>query len=80
MRLKREFVMGKTQGRRKIIIFISHVKGQEPDGKAAIQVKRDCNIKIHVQHYVGFIVSRFSGSVKNYLIYEAGARKHSIID
>ncbi len=76
MRLKEAFVMGKTAGRRKVIIIISHVKGKEPHGTAAIQVKRDCNIKIHVDHYVGFIVSRFSGSIKNYLIYEAGAKKY----
>gem|GEM_PF-296478 len=74
--LKRLFVFGKTKGRRKIFIFISHVNGSRPDGKSAIEVKRDCNIKIHVSHFVGFIVSRFSGSIKNYCIYEAGAKNH----
>ncbi len=74
--LKRQFVFGKTAGRRKIFLFISHVKGSTPDGKSAIEVKRDCNIKIHVSHFVGFITSRFSGSIKNYCIYEAGAKNH----
>ena len=74
--LKRLFVFGKTGGRRKIFLFISHVKGSTPDGKSAIEVKRDCNIKIHVSHFVGFITSRFSGSIKNYCIYEAGAKNH----
>ena len=73
--LKRLFVFGKTGGRRKIFIIISHVNGSRPDGKSAIEVKRDCNIKIHVSHFVGFITSRF-GSNKNFCIYEAGAKNH----
>ena len=74
--LKRQFVFGKTGGRRKIFFFISHVKGSIPDGKSAIEVKRDCNIKIHVNHFVGFITSRISGSIKNYCIYDKGAKAH----
>ena len=75
-RLKNEFVFGKTAMKRKIFIFISHVNGSKPDGKSAIEVKRDCNVKIHVSHFVGFITSRFSGSIKNFCIYEAGAKNH----
>ena len=72
-RLKNEFVFGKTAGRRKIIIIISHVKGKTPDGKSALEVKRDANIKVFVSHYLGFVVSRF-GSTKNYVVYEDGAK------
>lgn len=75
-RLKSHFVMGKSTGRRKIFIFISHVLGKKPDGKAALEVKRDCNIKIHVDHFVGFVTTRFSGSSKHFLIWEPGAKKH----
>ena len=75
-RLKDEFVFGRTSGRRKIFIIISHVNGSKPDGKGAVEVKRDCNIKIHVSHFVGFITSRFSGSIKNFCIYDSGAKNH----
>lgn len=70
--LKEAFVFGKTAGKRKILIIISHIKGKEPDGTSAIQVKRDCNIKIYVEKFVADIVSRFD-SKKNYLIHEEGA-------
>lgn len=72
--IKKEFVFGKTPGKRKIIIIISHVNGRKPDGKAAIDIKRDANVKIHVEGFIGSVISRF-GSKKNYLIWEHGAKQ-----
>lgn len=73
--LKKAFVFGKTPGKRKIFIFISHVNGRHPDGKSAIEIKRDANIKIHVEGFIGSVISRF-GSKRNYLIWEQGAKQH----
>lgn len=73
--LKRLFVMGNKPGRRKIFIFISHISGKQPDGKSAIKVMRDCNIKIHIEGFMAQVISRF-GSEMNYPIWEDGARRH----
>ena len=73
--LKKLFVFGKTPGKRRIFIFISHVNGRHPDGKSAIEIKRDANIKIHVEGFIGSVISRF-GSKRNYLIWEQGAKQH----
>ncbi|NNV54556.1 P-loop NTPase family protein [Limnovirga soli] len=73
--LKESFVFGKTPGRRKIFIFISHADGDEPKGASAKEVKFDCNIKVHVKQFIGFIVSRF-GSKRNYIVWEEGARAY----
>ncbi|TAN18808.1 MAG: AAA family ATPase [Chitinophagaceae bacterium] len=54
---------------KKIFIFISHADGKEPDGKAARQVRYDCDIKVHVNHFKANVISRFGGN-KPMLIWE----------
>lgn len=73
--LKKLFVFGKTPQRRKIFIFISHAKGRQPSGQAAIDIRYDANIKVHVEGFVADIESRYS-SVKNYVIWEDRARAY----
>jgi len=74
-KLKEAFALGRTAGKRKIIIIISHIQGKEPDGKSALQVKRDANIKILVDHYIADITSRFV-SQRNFCIWEKGAQDY----
>ncbi|MCX6210128.1 MAG: hypothetical protein NTZ59_11705, partial [Bacteroidetes bacterium] len=69
-----KFCFGKSIGKRKIIIVISHLKGKEPDGSSAMNVKRLCHIKMYVEKYVMFPISRFGGN-KNFIIWEDGAKK-----
>lgn len=54
---------------RKIFIFISHADGKEPDGKAAKQIRYDCDIKVHVSRFRAHITSRYGGN-KPWVIYE----------
>jgi hypothetical protein len=74
--LKKSFVFGKSLGKRKIFLIISHVNGTQPDGKAALDIKRDCNIKILVEGFLAIVkVSRY-GSRKNMVIWEDAAKNY----
>jgi hypothetical protein len=53
----------------KSFIFISHAEGKEPKGQTAKSIRYDAPIKVHVQGFVGFVVSRFGGN-NPYLIWE----------
>ena len=71
--LKRLFVMGKGNSRRKIFLIISHASGKEPLGRVAQSIRYDANIKIFVKGFIAFIESRY-GSVKNFIIWEQRAK------
>lgn len=58
----------------KSFIFISHAKGKNPDGTTASKIRYDAGIKIRVDGYMAFVVSRYGGN-KNYVIWEEGAKK-----
>ncbi len=73
--LKKMFLFGKSQNARKILIFISHCSGKLPDGKTALKIRYDANIKIWVKGFMGIMISRL-GHKKNFVIYEAGAKEH----
>lgn len=60
---------------RKTFIFISHASGKMPDGKTADKIRYDAGIKVRVEGFVAFVVSRYGGT-KPFVIYEAGARKY----
>lgn len=75
--LKKAFVFGKTIGKRKIFLFISHVNGSQPDGKTAVEIKRDANIKIHVEGFVAQVkTSRYGNTKKGMVIWEDGAKEY----
>jgi len=59
---------------KKSFLFISHAKGKIPDGKVADKIRYDAGIKVFIEKYIAFIVSRYGGN-KNYVIWEEGARK-----
>lgn len=60
---------------RKSFIFISHAAGKIPDGKTADKIRYDAGIKVRVEGYIGFVISRYGGN-KNYVIWEEGAKKY----
>jgi hypothetical protein len=74
--LKKNYVFGKSIGKRKIFLIISHVNGHAPDGKAAIDIKRDSNIKILVEGFVAIVKTSRYGSRKNMVIWEDGAKNY----
>lgn len=73
--LKESFVMGKSKGKRKILIIISHATGKEPRGASAQSVRYDANIKIYVKGFIAEIESRYE-SVKNFVIWEERAKSY----
>lgn len=60
---------------KKLFIFISHAEGKQPEGRAAKFVKYDADVKIHVEGYRAFIISRFGGG-EPYTIWEEGAAEY----
>lgn len=57
---------------RKLFIFISHAKGQDPATSVAQKIRYDAMIKIRVEGYKAFPTSRYGGG-EPFTIWEAGA-------
>ena len=62
----RDYIKLKEQFPHKLIIFVSHADGKEPDGRPARSVKYDADLKIWVEGYRAFSKGRFMGS-KSYI-------------
>lgn len=45
----------------KLFVFVSHIKGKEPDGDTAKKIWRDANVTFKVEHFRAFPVSRYGG-------------------
>ncbi|MBQ0016497.1 MAG: hypothetical protein KBT04_05895 [Bacteroidales bacterium] len=56
-----EYKSLKEQFPHKLFIYISHVSGQQPDGKVACKIWRDCNVYMRVEGFRGFPVGRYGG-------------------
>jgi hypothetical protein len=56
-------------------VFISHAKGKNPSGTTADKIRYDAGVKVRVEGFVGFVVSRYGGS-KPFVAWEEGARNH----
>lgn len=63
----------KERFKKKAFIFVSHANGKEPDGKLASRIRYDCGLKVRVEGYIAFVISRYRNK-KNYVIWEEGAR------
>lgn len=59
----------------KLFIFISHAEGKNPKGSTADAIRYDSDVKIFVQGYKAFVVSRFGGG-KPFIIWEEGAMEY----
>ena len=57
---------------KKLFIFISHSDGKNPAGRVAKSIRFDANVKIRVEGYKAFPVSRYGGG-QPYTIWEQGA-------
>lgn len=60
---------------RKLFIFISHAKGKEPKGSTAESIRYDADVKIWVEGYKAFAISRYGGG-KPYSIWYEGAQEY----
>jgi hypothetical protein len=59
----------------KSFLFISHAQGKEPLGATARSIRYDVGLKIRVEGYVGFVVSRYGGN-NPFIIWEDGAKRY----
>jgi hypothetical protein len=59
----------------KLFIFISHADGKQPKGSTAVAIKYDADIKIRVEGYKAFPLSRFGGN-EPFVIWEDEANKY----
>ena len=57
----------------KLIIFVSHADGTQPDGRAARKVKYDAELKIRVEGFRAFSQGRTKGPRGYFTVYEQGA-------
>lgn len=61
---------------KKLFIYISHINGRQPDGKAAIKVMRDSSLKIWVEGFRAISKGRYIGPVGYYTIWEERAARY----
>lgn len=58
----------------KLFIFVSHADGKEPAGRTARSIRYDANVKIYIEGYKAYAVSRYGGG-EPYTIWNDGAQK-----
>lgn len=61
---------------KKLFVYISHVNGRQPDGKAAIKVMRDSALKIWVEGFRAISKGRYIGPKGYYTIWEERAEQY----
>ena len=62
----RQYIEFKEANRKKLLIFISHADGKQPNGRAAKSVMYDATLKIRVEGFRAFSKGRFIGPVGHY--------------
>ncbi|MBQ7553088.1 MAG: hypothetical protein IJT46_01855, partial [Bacteroidaceae bacterium] len=72
----RDYIQFKEQNRDKLIIFISHAKGNAPRGSAAEGVMYDATLKIWVEGFKAFSKGRFIGPTGEFTIWDEGAERY----
>ncbi len=72
----RQYIEFKEANRNKLLIFISHADGKQPNGRAAKSVMYDATLKIRVEGFRAFSKGRFIGPVGHYNIDKIKAPKY----
>lgn len=72
----REYIAFKEKHRNKLLIFVSHADGKNPDGRTAKKVMYDASLKIYVEGFRAFSRGRFIGPTGIYTIWKEGADKY----
>lgn len=71
----KDYIAFKEKHPDKLIIFISHADGKQPDGRAAKKIKYDAELKIHVEGFRAISHGRTQGEKGYYTIWKEGAEK-----
>lgn len=61
---------------KKLFVWISHEKNREPDGRLADKIRYNAHIKIHVDGYRAYAMSRTGGDNDYFTIWEQGATEY----
>jgi hypothetical protein len=61
--------------RQKLFVYVSHAEGREPAGRVAKSIRFDANVKIFIEGYMAYAVSRYGGG-HPYTIWEHGASQY----
>ena len=59
----------KKKHSKKLFIFVSHIKNNDPDGSVATKIMRDASLKIFIQGYRAFSKGRYIGEKGYYSIW-----------
>ena len=76
----RDYIAFKEKHPDKLIIFVSHADGTQPDGRAARKVKYDAELKIRVEGFRAFSQGRTKGSRGYFTVWEEGAKEYGWTD
>ena len=71
-----QYIRFKEQHRNKLLIFISHARGKNPDGRRAKKDAFDASLKIYVEGYRAFSKGRFIGPVGHYDVWPEEAARY----
>jgi len=63
--------------RTKLFILVSHAEGSHPSGRVARSIRFDANVKIWVEGYQAYPMSRYGGG-KPYTIWEEGVQNYTM--
>lgn len=69
----KEYIAFKEQHKNKLIIFISHADGKNPDGRSAKKVMFDSSLKIWVEGFRAISKGRYFGTKGYYTIWAEGS-------
>lgn len=72
---KPQYIALKEEFDKKLFIFISHADGKNPSGRPAVFVRYDADVKIRIEGYRAFPVSRYGGG-EPFTIWHEGARDY----
>lgn len=73
----KQYIDFKNKHRNKLLIFISHADGKQPNGRAAKSVMYDSSLKIYVEGYKAISKGRFIGpNGGEFIVWNEGAQKY----
>ncbi len=61
--------------RNKLFVFVSHAEGKEPKGNTAQSIRYDASVKVRIEGYRAFPMSRYGGG-EPYTIWKKGAEDY----
>jgi KaiC/GvpD/RAD55 family RecA-like ATPase len=71
----KDYIAFKEKHPNKLIIFVSHADGAQPDGRAAKKVKYDAELKVYVDKFRAFSLGRTAGELGYYTVWEKRAKE-----